>query len=104
LLGAYQVVKSPLAAALSCLGGLLVEPDGSFLGSAPQLGRVDQLGLSAGGPLFEPLMYALDSGYAPVQVGQRALASLVPVNSIWAMVLRKVVCSRRNLASLASAV
>jgi len=81
----HQVVESPLAAAPGCLGGLLLEPGGSFLGSPPQLGGIDPLGLSAGGPLLEPLMYALDSCYAPVQVGQRALASLVPVNSIWAL-------------------
>ncbi len=81
--GAHQVIESPLAAAPGCLGGLLLEPGDSLLGRPPQLGGIDQLGLSAGGPLLEPLMCALDSGYAPVQVGQCALASLVPVNGIW---------------------
>ena len=83
MLGAYQVVESPLAVASDCLGGLLLEPGGSFLGSAPQLGGIDQLGLSAEGSLRKLLVCALDSSDAPVQVGQCALALLMPVNSSW---------------------
>ena len=86
LLGAYQVVESPLAAALSCLCGLLLEPGGTSLGSAPQLGSIDQLGLPPRCSLLEPLMYALDSCYAPVQVGQCVLPSLVPVPCFWSSI------------------
>jgi len=80
LLGAHQVVELLLLTAADSLSCLLLEPSGNPLGSAAQLSSIDQLGLSAGGPLLELLLYALDSGYAPVQVSQCALALLMPLD------------------------
>jgi hypothetical protein len=82
-LGAHQVVESLLPDAAASKSYLLMEPGGSLLGSAPQLGGIDQLGLPSEGSLLKLLVYALDSPDAPVQVGQCALTLLVPVNSNW---------------------